>query len=474
MECKRQGCETGSPDEDADTAMQVLLSSISHNLSILMMGENLIIACCYTAISIGISYGIWRNRQAGISPVVVTVAAIFLSCALGHGMHSLSMLKIPNVLGWQTSVDLLTVVVAVRFLSFYESFDVLAQISQIAASKAQLESQNKLLQSTIDKLQQAQSQLVEKALVEAQNERLQAAIEKLQQTQAQLVQAEKMSGLGQLVAGVAHEINNPVTFIAGNLQHVQEYASDLLSLICLYEQIYPQPLPQIAAEAESIDLPFLQEDLPKLLSSMNMGTERIRQIVLSLRNFSRMDEAVCKAVDIHEGIDSTLLILQHRLQSPPRQQPIELIKEYGDLPLVECYAGQLNQVFMNVLTNAIDALDKATDHRFETAPEQICIRTTAVLEKGWIEIAITDSGPGMTQSVIDKIFDPFFTTKPVGKGTGIGLSISYQIITERHQGKFGCDSQPGEGTEFSIQIPIRQDVVAPLSKKHCHPSWLSS
>lgn len=287
------------------------------------------------------------------------------------------------------------------------------------------------------------------------NQQIVQALHELKEAQAHLVQAEKMSSLGQLVAGVAHEINNPVSFIAGNLTHVQTYACDLLSLIDLYEQSYPQSVPAIEAEAERIDLPFVQQDLPKLLSSMELGTDRICQIVLSLRNFSRMDEAACKAVDIHEGIDSTLLILQHRLNNQPGQPSIELIKEYGDLPAVECYAGALNQVFMNILSNAIDALEKVSVEKpqSETAPAKIRIRTTA-LETGWVEISISDNGPGMTPAVIDQVFNPFFTTKPIGKGTGIGMSISYQIIVDKHQGKLKCRSQSGKGTEFLIQIPI--------------------
>ncbi|MGB3573152.1 MAG: ATP-binding protein [Phormidesmis sp.] len=433
-----------------------MTSFLTPYLPALIVAENLIVSGAYFAIAAGISYGIWRNRQAGVSPVVVAVAAIFGSCGLGHGMHALCKLGVPDTLTWQTAADLVTVIVAVRFLSFYESFDLLARISQIAESKSRLESQNDLLQQTIEKLHEAQSQLVEKAQLESQNKLLQKAISELQQTQTQLVQAEKMSSLGQLVAGVAHEINNPVNFIAGNLSHIQQYTHDLLSLISLHERAYSQPVPAIEAKAEEIDLPFIQQDLPKILGSMTLGTERISQIVLSLRNFSRMDEAAYKAVDIHEGLNSTLLILQHRLNYQSECPPIRLIKEYGDLPTVECYAGQLNQVFMNILTNAIDAIeqDNAEQPKLEKDAE-ICIRTT-VLRAGWVEIAIADNGPGMIQSTIDQIFNPFFTTKPIGKGTGIGMSISYQIVVDRHQGKLECCSQLDKGTEFLIQIPIQQ------------------
>ncbi|MEG3844325.1 GAF domain-containing protein, partial [Microcoleus sp. herbarium14] len=281
----------------------------------------------------------------------------------------------------------------------------------------------------------------------------------LQQTQAQLIQTEKMSGLGQLVAGIAREINNPVNFIYGNLNHATDYTENLLSLLELYQQQYPDSSPEIDELVADIDLEFLQEDLPKLLLSMKVGADRIRQIVLSLRNFSRLDESQMKAVDIHEGIDSTLLILQHRLKSNSDSANIVLVKEYGSLPLVECYAGQLNQVFMNVLGNAIDALesDKSIDRQSMTP--QIKISTAVGQLKGNVPsavIRISDNGPGITDSMRQRIFDPFFTTKPVGKGTGLGLSISYQIVVEKHGGVLKCNSQLGKGTEFAIEIPIRQ------------------
>ncbi|MFB2894403.1 PAS domain-containing protein [Aerosakkonemataceae cyanobacterium BLCC-F50] len=294
------------------------------------------------------------------------------------------------------------------------------------------------------------------AQLRKQTEDLEQTLQELRRTQTQLVQSEKMSSLGQLVAGVAHEINNPVNFIFGNLSHAKEYTQDLLGLVELYQEYYPNPHPDIQAELEAIELDFLTEDLPKLLNSMKVGADRIQKIVASLRTFSRMDEAEMKEVNIHEGIDSTLMILQNRLKAKPDRPEIKVIKEYGDLPLVECYAGQLNQVFMNIVANAIDALEDAYNAKILVNPA-ISIHTK-IIENNQVMIILSDNGPGITQKVKSHLFDPFFTTKPIGKGTGMGLSISYQIITEKHHGTLDCFSEPGKGTEFVIKIPLKQPV----------------
>ncbi|GAB4139437.1 MAG: hypothetical protein Fur0046_14610 [Cyanobacteria bacterium J069] len=344
------------------------------------------------------------------------------------------------------------------------------------------------------------------AKTQQQTVELGLALDHLKKAQTQLIQSEKMSSLGQLVAGIAHEINNPVNFIHGNISYAHRYAQDLMGLVKLYQQHYPEPVCAVGDRAEEIDIDFLMKDFPLMLASMQIGAERIRNIVLSLRNFSRLDEAEMKVVDLHEGLESTLLILQYRLKPKSISnlaQNIRLVKEYGQLPLVECYPSQLNQVFMNLLSNAIDALEEQIVSREKmlqqsgsdsvnnlpqptiTIRTELCdrhdqsddlgdyeddrpalerARERAILASDrsqdastqYVAIRIADNGPGVPEKLQTKLFDPFFTTKPVGKGTGLGLSISQQIICERHHGTLKCISHPGRGTEFQVLIPIRQ------------------
>ncbi|WP_413175003.1 PAS domain S-box protein [Anabaena azotica] len=295
-----------------------------------------------------------------------------------------------------------------------------------------------------------------KIILQQQTKNLENALRDLKQTQIKLIHSEKMSCLGNMVAGIAHEINNPVNFIHGNIAPANEYVTDLLSLVELYQEYLPEPPEEIQDKIADIELDFLKLDLVKLLNSMNLGTERIREIVLSLRNFSRLDEAEIKLANIHEGIDSTLMILHNRLKAKPNFLEIAVIKNYCDLPLIECYPGQLNQVFMNILSNAIDALE---DVSLVNRKREIHI-ITEKSNNDRLAIRIRDNGSGISPEIMPKLFEPFFTTKDVGKGTGLGLSISYQIIVEKHHGNLCCHSTLGEGTEFVMEIPMTQPAAS--------------
>jgi PAS domain S-box-containing protein len=349
---------------------------------------------------------------------------------------------------------------------------------RVAERTAELIRTNELLKQEIAEherteaaLRQSKARLKQQAQqLEVEKQHATSLLEKLQRTQAQLIHTEKMTTLGQVIAGIAHEINNPVGFIYGNLDYANCYIKDLMRLVELYFHHYPQPVPEIAVEQDAMDLNFLMADMPKLLSSMKVGATRLRQIVLSLQNFLRAEQTEMKPIDLHEGLDSTLMILRHRLQGSDEHPEITVIKEYGPLPLVECFAGQLNQVFMHLLTNAIDVLQASKDQRH--TPHQIMI-TTGVkdmrreLSGGSSEeniphavIRIVDNGPGMSEDICCQLFEPFFTTKPAGKGTGLGLSISYQIVVDKHCGLLTCVSEPGKGAEFAIALPIRQDLVS--------------
>lgn len=287
------------------------------------------------------------------------------------------------------------------------------------------------------------------------SQQLESTWQQFQQTQLQLIHSEKMSSLGQLVAGVAHEINNPINFIYGNIRPAKAYSQDILQLLELYQQALPNPSEEIQIAREDLDLDFIQSDFPQLMDSMFLGIERIKEIVASLKTFSRLDQAESKVVDIHQGIDSSLRILQHRFKAQENLGEIQLVKEYEQLPAINCYPGQLNQVFMNILSNAIDALEvrRSGENACQNSPT-ITIRTKLVTEeKQWATILISDNGTGIEEEVQRRLFDPFFTTKEIGKGTGLGMSISYQIVVEKHRGRLRCISTPGQGAMFAIEIP---------------------
>ncbi len=325
------------------------------------------------------------------------------------------------------------------------------ELLELVSAQAAISLENARLYHRLEEYSHTLEAQVERRTQELKqkNQDLQQTLVQLQRTQAQLIQTEKMSSLGQMVAGIAHEINNPITFISGNIGYASEYVQDLLDLLALYEEESLHPSEAIQEKTEEINLEFLRSDLAKLFASMRNGSDRIKNIILGLRNFSRLDEAERKLVDIHAGLENTLAIVQHRFKAGGDRPEIAIVKNYGKLPLVNCYASQLNQAFLHILTNAIDVL---TASNSGSCPE---IRiATQMLDAQTVRISIADNGQGMSANVCQKIFDPFFTTKPVGKGTGLGLSISYQIVTEQHGGKLHCISQPGVGTELAIDIPL--------------------
>ncbi|MFP4006537.1 MAG: sensor histidine kinase [Spirulinaceae cyanobacterium] len=308
------------------------------------------------------------------------------------------------------------------------------------------EKKETLLRTVIQDLQQSQQSLEER----------QQTIEHLKNTQAKLVQTEKMSSLGQLVAGIAHEINNPINFIHGNLKYIDSCLNDLLKIVQLCYENPGDLSADLVQIAEDLDLDFIIDDLPKVIKSMTLGTSRISEIVRSLRNFSRLDESEFKTVDIHEGIDNSLLILSYRLKGKNTPN-IEVIKEYGELPKVACCPGQINQVCMNLLTNAIDACEEAYQKGLKRHSYQILVQTHYHGPNA-IQIKVQDNGIGISQEVVSKLFDPFYTTKPTGQGTGLGLAISYQIVAEKHNGTLDCQSQVGEGTTFIVNLPIQSET----------------
>jgi signal transduction histidine kinase len=327
------------------------------------------------------------------------------------------------------------------------------EISERIAAEVALQQANQELERRVEertaKLARSEAKL------RLRTQQLEHSLEDLQHTQSQLVQAEKISSLGQLVAGVAHEVNNPLGFIAGNLSHVKEYVRDLFRVLKIYQHELPNPSEEMAEELEEAELDFLMEDLPKMLDSMQVGVDRLQGIMSSLRTFTRVDKEDKQLADIHAGLDSTFMILQHRLKANPQRPEIQVLKKYGALPPIRCYGGQLNQVFMNLIANAIDALDECSQGKtfaeLETNPNTICVQTETIGDR--ISIRISDNGNGMNLETQDRIFESFYTTKPAGKGTGLGLSISRQIVRDKHGGELTCISTLDKGTEFIIEFP---------------------
>lgn len=433
---------------------------------------------------------LWFLRfKAIIEPLILLILVILIGkIAFGDGYH-LEYLLIPILL-WATfrlgqfGATLLTFVVAaiavvatVNGKGAFATLDINQSLMQLQSFIGVITFTILILTATISERTNAEMKLrlafaelarsnenlefrVQERTEELhkKNSTLNQTLQTLKQTQLQMFQSEKMSALGQMVAGIAHEINNPVSFIHGNLSHVSEYIQGLLTALKVYQKYYPHPPASLDTELADLELDFLQEDLSKMLQSMKMGTDRIRAIVLSLRSFSRLDEAELKTVDIHQGIDSALVILQHRLNATEKRPAIQVLKDYGTLPLIECDAGSLNQVFMNLLTNAIDALEASNQGysfpEISNKPNTIWIHSRQI-DNNQIAIAISDNGIGIPEEIRSKIFDPFFTTKTVGKGTGLGLAISYQIVTERHGGKIWFDSNESQGSKFLIQIPVK-------------------
>ncbi len=476
----------------------------------LHVASDSIIALAYFSIPITLVYFISKRQDLPFDWIFALFGAFIVACGITHIFElwtlwhptywlSGTMKAITALISFATAillVDLMPQALALPSPAQLESANRLLeaeiaerQLAQLAIQKAKEELEIRVEERTAELQSQTQhlefanrllaSEIVERQLAEAalkkakeeleirveertaelqsQTQQLEQALSELKQAQSNLIHSEKMSSLGQLVAGIAHEINNPINFIYGNITHTSQYANSLLELVNLYQEQYPNPVPIVQEKINYIDLDFIISDLPKILTSMKNGAERIFGIVKSLRIFSRHDEAEMKLADIHEGIDSTLMILQSRLNAKPGLESIQVLKEYGKLPKIECYPGQLNQVFINIIANAIDALEDDSHSESIAANEanpRILKISTKLLDSEVVEIRISNNGPEITESAMKQLFNPFFTTKPVGKGTGLGLSIGYQIITVRHQGELQCISGPGKGAEFIIKIPI--------------------
>jgi two-component system NtrC family sensor kinase len=413
--------------------------------------SDLLIALAYFSIPLTLVYFVRKRQDVPFNWVFLLFGAFIVCCGT---THLLSIWTLWHPTYWLSGL-VKAITAAVSLYTAIQLFPLMPKVLSLP-SPAQLEAE-------IEERKQVEAKLRFQTL------ELEQTLKELRQTQTQLIQQEKMSSLGQLVSGVAHEINNPVNFVQGNLDHAQQYVNDLLEVIATYETAVSPPPPPVVAKVEEVDLAFLKTDLPKLMNSMKLGAERIQGIVKALRNFSRLDESAVKAVNLHDGIDSTLLILQHRLKAKPDFPAIEVVKDYGDLPLVECLAGQLNQVFMNLISNAIDALEDCDCKGNEVRPTlTICTRHQATANT--VVIEVSDNGPGIPETLQPRLFDSGFTTKAVGKGTGLGLSISQEVVKDRHRGSLSCESAVGKGTRFRIELPQRHPTETkpePVLPPHC-------
>jgi len=395
-----------------------------------------------------LSLGALFLLQAAIAPVppapLIAVKLLVAAIALIAALHALQ--RLPHLLALPSLTQLALVnQVLQREVSERRSAE--AALKELNTDlEARVEQRTADLSAALTRLQTSEAELIDK------NQALASTLQELQVAQAQLIHSEKMASLGQLVAGVAHEINNPIGFIYSNLGHLQAYTRDLLALLFAYQQESPSPSPALAARCQELDLEFIAADLPRLLDSLNNGAERIRDLVGSLRNFSRLDEAALKPANLQDGLEASLLLLQHRLHATPQRPAVQVETCYAPLPLVECYPSQLNQVFANLLSNALDALDRCSLWSPEVPP-RLWIATRQ--EGQWIEVTIADNGPGLSETARRHLFDPFFTTKPVGQGRGLGLTIAYQIVADNHGGELQARSRPSGGAEFSVRLPLQ-------------------
>lgn len=422
------------------------------------------IAFSYAWIPMGLIYFIHKRKDVPFNYIFILFGGFIISCGLTHVMNIWTLWH-PD---YWLSGSIKSLCAVISLITAGAMIPLLPKLLAIP-SPALLASTNIALQHEIEERKEAEAALrTSESQLKIQALELAQTIQQLRQTQSQLIHSEKMSSLGQLVAGIAHEINNPVTFIAANIVHLKEYSHSLIELINIYQKELKQPSENLENIIEEIELDYVIEDMPQILASMTSGANRIQGIVKSLRTFSRLDESDFKKVDIHAGIESSLLILNSRLQDKPNSPPINVIKHYGELPLVYCHPGELNQVFINLLTNAIDAIDESLASIQNLNNSQVPdlpaktgeIRIhTEVKDNSWVAIEISDNGQGIPKQILPKLFDPFFTTKPVGKGTGLGLSVSYQIIVDKHQGRMDVVSEPGQGAKFIIEIPLSSEKI---------------